>query len=322
MQTTSVNHQLVAVIGLLNEIVAAGLDRDAVCELVAQRAMKLTEASGAAVELVDGDQMVYHRACGTALPVVGMRMPVKEGLSGKCVEMQIPLSSDDTGNDPEVNVTACHRVGAKSLVCVPLFHQDKAIGVLGVISSEKRHFNDSHMGTLALLASVIGSSMANADKFSAAQHESLHDPLTGLWNRRAYDRELELEFKRAKRYEHPLTLVLIDLDNFKLLNDAEGHPAGDQALKDVAAIIRKSLRNSDKCFRIGGDEFALLLPETLSDGSGPVIERIERSVIALNKGLGMTVGLADVIEFESHTQAHNTVDERLVQAKAERKNKR
>jgi diguanylate cyclase (GGDEF)-like protein len=322
VHTTNVNHQLVAVIGLLNEIVAAGLDRDAVCELVAQRAMKLTEASGAAVELVDGNEMVYHRACGTALPVVGMRFPLEDGLSGKCVKMQIPLTSEDTETDSEVNVTACHRVGAKSLVCVPLFHQDKAIGVLGVISSEKRHFDDSHMGTLALLASVIGSSMANADKFLQAQHESLHDPLTGLWNRRAYERELELEFKRAKRYTHPLTLLLVDLDNFKRLNDAEGHPAGDQALKDVSAILRRSVRNSDKCFRIGGDEFAVLLPETATDGADNVVGRISHGVAALKKGIGVTVALADVAEYEASKEAHAAVDEKLVDAKAARKARR
>src|SRR5437667_7495488 len=162
MSTTGVQNQLVAVIGLLNEIVAAGLDRDAMCSLVAERAMTLTKASGAAIELQDGDHMVCRQACGTALPAVGVRLPKKTTLSGRCVEMQVPLNSDDTQNDPQVDAATCKRIGAASLVCVPLFHQDKAIGVLAVVSSEKNHFNDGDMGNLALLAGVIGSSIATA----------------------------------------------------------------------------------------------------------------------------------------------------------------
>jgi len=319
MSTTGVQNQLVAVIGLLNEIVAAGLDRDAVCELVAQRAMALTEASGAAIELVDGHEMLTHRACGSALSATGMRLPRKSSLSGRCVEMQIPLISDDTENDSQVDKAACQSVGAASLVCVPLFHQDKAIGVLAVVSREKKHFDDGHMGTLSLLASVVGSSMANATTFSQAQHESLHDPLTGLWNRRAYDQQLTLEFQRAKRYGHPLSLALFDLDGFKTLNDTQGHPAGDQALRDVAQVLRKCLRTVDSQFRIGGDEFAILLPETAAAGAKLVVARIQKQVTALGSGMGVTAGLVQAKGFSTHEQAHASADERLYKAKAAKK---
>ncbi len=319
MSTTGVHYQLVGVIGLLNEIVSAGLDRDAMCALVAERAMTLTKATGAAVELEDGDHMVCLKACGTAAPAVGLRLPKKSTLSGRCMEMQLPLTSDDTENDPQVDAATCKRVGAASLVCVPLFHQDKAIGVLAVVSNEKKHFNDSDMGTLALLASVIGSSMANADKFSEAQHASLHDPLTGLWNRRAYDTELELEFKRAKRYKHALSIALFDLDGFKALNDSEGHPAGDQALKEVGRVLARSLRTVDKCFRIGGDEFAILLPETAAPGAKLVIKRIQAEVIALGRGISVTAGAVEAKSFKTHEKAHAAADERLYKAKAERR---
>lgn len=322
MSTTGVQHQLVAVIGLLNEIVSAGLDRDAVCVLVAERAMTLTKASGAAIELEDGDYMVCLKACGTALPAVGLRLPKKNTLSGRCVEMQLPLSSDDTENDPQVDAATCKRVGAASLVCVPLFHEDKAIGVLAVVSSEKQHFNDGDMGTLALLAGVIGSSMANADKFFQAQHASLHDPLTGLWNRRAYDQELEIEFQRAKRYKHPLSIALFDLDGFKSLNDSQGHPAGDQALREVAQALTSCLRTVDKSFRIGGDEFAILLPDTGAVGARHVIKRIQRQVIELDRGVSVTVGAVEAKAFKSHEKAHAAADEKLYKAKAARKKPR
>lgn len=318
MSTTSAQNQLVAVIGLLNEIVAASLDREAVCALVAERAMNLTNASGAAIELAEGDEMVYLSGCGSALPAVGLRFPRSSSLSGRCVEMQIPLTSDDTENDPLVDAASQKRLGAGSVVCVPLFHQDKAVGVLEVLSSEKNHFDDSHMGTLALLAGVIGSSMANADKFSQAQHESLHDPLTGLWNRRAYDRELELEFKRAKRYKHPLSLALLDLDGFKALNDAQGHPAGDAALREVAQVVVQCLRTVDKSFRIGGDEFAILLPDTAMEGAQRVVDRIKKGVAGLGWGLSISVGLVAAESAAKYEQAHSSADKKLYEAKAAR----
>lgn len=319
MSTTSAQNQLVAVIGLLNEIVSASLDREAVCALVAERAMKLTNATGAAIELVEGDEMVYHNACGSALPAVGLRFPRNRSLSGRCVDMQIPLTSDDTENDPQVDPESQKVLAARSVVCVPLFHQDKAVGVLEVLSSEKKHFDDSHMGTLALLAGVIGSSMANADKFSQAQHESMHDPLTGLWNRRAYDRELQLEFKRAKRYGHPLSLALFDLDGFKTLNDTQGHPAGDRALREVAGVLGKCLRTVDKSFRIGGDEFAILLPDTPDDGAQHVVERIQDGVNRLGEGMSVTAGKVEAHSFTDPEQAHAAADKGLYQAKRRRK---
>ena len=321
MSTTGIHHQLVAVIGLLNEIVSAGLDRDAMCALVAERAMTLTKATGAAIELEDGEYMVCQQACGSALPAVGLRLPKKNTLSGRCVEMQVPLTSDDTENDPQVDKAVCKRVGAASLVCVPLFHVDKAIGVLAVVSSEKQHFNDGDMGTLALLAGVIGSSMANADKFKQAQHESLHDPLTGLWNRRAYDQELETEFKRAKRYKHPLSIALFDLDGFKALNDSQGHPAGDQALREVAQALGRCLRTVDKSFRIGGDEFAILLPDTAAAGAKLVIKRIQQQVVELGRGISVTAGAVEAKAFKTHEKAHAKADENLYKAKAARKKK-
>lgn len=283
--------------------------------------MTLTKSTGAAVELEEGDHMVCLRACGTAAPAEGMQLPKKTSLSGRCVEMQVPLTSDDTANDPQVDAATCKRVGAASLVCVPLFHQDKAIGVLAVVSNEKKHFNDSDMGTLALLAGVIGSSMANADKFSQAQHASLHDPLTGLWNRRAYDTELELEFKRSKRYQHALSIGLFDLDGFKALNDSLGHPAGDQALREVAQVLTRCVRTVDKSFRIGGDEFAILLPETGTSGAKLVIKRIQDEVKALGRGISVTSGTVEAKVFKTHEKAHAAADEKLYKAKAARKNK-
>jgi diguanylate cyclase (GGDEF)-like protein len=91
---------------------------------------------------------------------------------------------------------------------------------------------------------------------------SLTDPLTGLANRRRFDQKLANELARARRYQRPLALIAIDLDHFKLVNDQHGHPAGDEVLRQVAAALRQASRETDLPARVGGEEFALILPET------------------------------------------------------------
>src|SRR5436190_17014799 len=88
------------------------------------------------------------------------------------------------------------------------------------------------------------------------------DPLTGLYNRRLFGESFEKELNRARRYTQPLSLVILDLHRFKEVNDRHGHPRGDEVLRATAATLKKALRTSDSAFRIGGDEFALLLPQT------------------------------------------------------------
>ncbi|MGC1620661.1 MAG: GGDEF domain-containing protein [Candidatus Acidiferrum sp.] len=100
------------------------------------------------------------------------------------------------------------------------------------------------------------------DELKKLQLNAVTDPLTGLYNRRLFGESFEKELNRARRYGSPLGLVMLDLHRFKEVNDKHGHPRGDEVLREVAATLKKALRTSDSAFRIGGDEFALLLPQT------------------------------------------------------------
>src|SRR5258707_7961939 len=100
------------------------------------------------------------------------------------------------------------------------------------------------------------------------------DPLGKLWNRRLFTETFDKEVNRARRYTHPLSLVILDLHRFKEVNDKYGHPRGDEVLQAAAATLKKTLRSSDSAFRIGGDEFALLLPQTDSAQASSLSRRI------------------------------------------------
>jgi diguanylate cyclase (GGDEF)-like protein len=109
---------------------------------------------------------------------------------------------------------------------------------------------------------------------SDLRSEALTDPLTGLANRRALDRDLRRELARSERYGHSFSLVLIDLDGLKLINDHYGHTAGDHVLQRLATALAESSRAGDGAYRIGGDEFALVLPETPADQVDCLLERL------------------------------------------------
>jgi diguanylate cyclase (GGDEF)-like protein len=123
-----------------------------------------------------------------------------------------------------------------------------------------------------------------------------HDPLTRLLNRRAFTRRLEVETARSGRYHRPFALVACDLDGFKALNDRHGHLAGDAALERIGGLLGEVLRVTDAAFRIGGDEFAMVLPETDEAEVRAVIDRVATGLVdpddPLFENLGASFGVA------------------------------
>jgi diguanylate cyclase (GGDEF)-like protein len=163
--------------------------------------------------------------------------------------------------------------------------------------------------------------VAIALRLDNLRYDSLHDPLTSLYNRRSFDDQLLQAVSRARRYEAPFTLVAIDLDLFKAVNDQYGHAGGDDVLRAVGSAMRQALRQSDVAARTGGDEFALILPGGDAGVVPPLIERLREGVRALDRDLPVdfSVGIAscpaDVDTVESLTKL---ADERLYEDKARR----
>jgi diguanylate cyclase (GGDEF)-like protein len=304
-----------AIIQTQTEIAASDLDLDAVMELIASRGQELTGASAGVIEIADGDEMTYRTATGEASPFLGVRLKMDSSLSGLCVREGRVLRSDDTATDSRVDAEACRRVNARSMLCVPLVHRDETVGVLKVYSSSPSNFGDADVETLELLSELVAAHMSHASLFAAEVHGSRHDALTGLFNRRAYEERLPVEIARASRYAWPLSLCLLDLDGFKAINDTLGHPAGDKALQQVAALIDES-RLADDGFRIGGDEFAILMPKTCREDAELAAVRLVKSIreIGMSDGtLGASFGVAEgAID---PVVLHAMADERLLAAK-------
>ena len=162
----------------------------------------------------------------------------------------------------------------------------------------------------------------NAEEVKALQHLAATDPLTGLANRRGGEKHIANEISRAKRERRPLSCILLDIDRFKQVNDTFGHQAGDQLLRDISNLLRRTVRAYDILVRWGGEEFLLVLPGVDLDVARVLAERVRAAVEALDThGIGPVTISAGVARFENDydfAATLKTADRRLYQAKATR----
>ncbi|MDQ4107148.1 MAG: PAS domain S-box protein, partial [Actinomycetota bacterium] len=157
------------VISTQQEIATAELDYETVMRLIAERSQRLTGADGAVIELVEDEDLVYHSGSETSLEHVGLRLKVSASVSGLCVRRGEPLLSEDTERDPRVDREACRRTGARSLIVVPLYHDQETVGGLKVVSGKARAFDSRDVHTLQLMAGLIAAAMSHAAEFEAKQ---------------------------------------------------------------------------------------------------------------------------------------------------------
>lgn len=165
--------------------------------------------------------------------------------------------------------------------------------------------------------------------YSHTRHLSLVDPLTGLYNRRHLDSNLEREFMRAKRYDSDLSLAVIDIDFFKKINDTYGHICGDYVLKEAAYLILESFRKTDLVFRYGGEEFVVLLTETSLESAQIPLERLRKSIENYpfkfkdeNLKITVSIGAAGVSEdINSGSELLDLADKSLYTAKESGRNR-
>jgi diguanylate cyclase (GGDEF)-like protein len=167
---------------------------------------------------------------------------------------------------------------ARSALVVPLFVSNKVAGSLQLISSREGAFTSEDAQLLWVLSLVAESLLTRDYANDGLIRLAFTDYLTGLKTRGYFEQQLELEIKRSERKKSQFSLLMIDIDFFKSLNDRYGHHAGDQVLRDVASILMKDMREVDTVARYGGEEFVIILPETSGAGARYVAERVRRAV--------------------------------------------
>jgi diguanylate cyclase (GGDEF)-like protein len=256
-------------------IALAESDRGGLMTSASEGALALTGADAACIELLEDDEVVCAAAAGTAVRSLGLRLKADDTITGECFRSRQTLICSDSESDSHAHREACRIVGARSLILVPLLNGAETKGVLIVWSAAPEAFRRHESQLLALLANIVAAALVRAELIERLGSQAVTDELTGLPNRRAWYQQLDLAMARARRSGQPLSLLVLDLDSFKQINDRHGHAAGDRQLQSVSGRWISALRGTDLLGRVGGDEFAVILELTGEDGADEVIARLD-----------------------------------------------
>lgn len=208
-----------------------------------------------------------------------------EGVTGFALANRSPVnqlhpSLDFVDINPEAGIKY------RSMASLPLFKDDVLLGALSVYSTELDQYTDDHMRLLETVTRLASDALANAMQHAEAESNALTDPLTGLPNARYLSLRFEEEAARARRTDRAFQVVMLDLDEFKNVNDTYGHKAGDRMLREVAQLIGGQLREYDFLARYGGDEFVALVQEVVGSQVEELCARIETAVSKFSLSLG------------------------------------
>ena len=210
--------------------------------------------------------------------------------------------------------------GGRSDLALPLMVGDKVIGVLNLESKKVGAFSREDIRNLTPLAAGVGLMLASMQIKQLLREQALLDGLTGAHNRHAMGGIVAEELERARRHGHDVSFVMLDIDEFKSINDRLGHAEGDRVLETLVAVLRKSLRTIDKVIRYGGDEFLLVLPETSQRETELTLERlrasIEAQVLTAMGAVHCSAGIATVRGDPKEGDLVQLADKRMYQAKA------
>jgi diguanylate cyclase (GGDEF)-like protein/PAS domain S-box-containing protein len=167
-------------------------------------------------------------------------------------------------------------------VCVPMMAHGEAVGLLSLVTEAAGPLEDAKQRLATTVAEHIALALANLKLRETLRRQSIRDPLTTLFNRRYMEESLAREMRRASRGRHPVGIIMLDLDHFKAFNDAFGHEVGDRLLREVGAVLQRSIRGEDIACRYGGEEFILILPEASLIDAAQRAEQLRESIRTIN----------------------------------------
>jgi diguanylate cyclase (GGDEF)-like protein/putative nucleotidyltransferase with HDIG domain len=200
-----------------------------------------------------------------------------EGVTGFALANRHPINRIDPGLD-FTDVELAPGSHYRSMAALPLVKDDRLLGALSIYSMEMGNYTDDHMRLLDTVARLASDALANAVQHAEAETHALTDPLTGLPNARCMYMRFEQEASRARRTGRPFQVIMLDLDDFKQVNDTFGHKVGDQMLREVARLLHSQLRDYDFLARYAGDEFVAIVQELVGDQVEELRQRIEETI--------------------------------------------
>lgn len=262
--------------------VVSTLDLDTLLQAIMVSAMQYAETPAGSVALYDARNkelsLHVHRGLSSEFIQVERWNVTPGGLTEQILNSGETIIVSDTHNSPFFHNPLAIKEGIRSLICVPLVFQDEIVGILYLDDFVPRNFDRNRLELLAILASFAALAIHNARLHNKTKLMAITDYLTGLHNHRYFQQIFNQELGRARRYQKVMSLVILDVDNFKSFNDRFGHAIGDKVLIAIGDIITRSLRKVDFAFRYGGEEFVVILPETSLEHAVLTAERLRERI--------------------------------------------
>jgi diguanylate cyclase (GGDEF)-like protein/PAS domain S-box-containing protein len=251
------------------------LDLDHVLDRILINLKKVLNYDSASIFLLEGDQL--RIVAGSGFPndekVVGQTFPADNALFRQALSTSRPIILADAASDNRFHQWIIAET-IHGWLGVPLHLRGRAIGFLTIDSHQENAYTEAEATLAQAFAHEATIALENARLFKELQSLATTDPLTEVWNRRHFFHLAKLEFQRARRYQQPLSVILFDIDSFKIVNDTYGHAAGDQVLRQIAKICKDNFRQVDLFGRYGGEEFMALLPNTPIESARQAAERL------------------------------------------------
>lgn len=279
-----------------------------------------------AVLLKEGERLVLRAHQGKLTPrlQLGEELPGGAGLCGRALTTgKVVMENDVT----QVAGYIAGFVETRSEICLPLVSFGQPVGLLTVESARPNAFESGDVGPLESVADICAAAIQNARNFEQVRQMAFVDGLTGIFNRRYFEKRIAEELDRVVRYKAGMAVVMFDIDQFKKLNDEFGHLLGDEVLRQVTALLQQHLRKADTLCRYGGEEFAVLLPATTGENAMLVADKLRRMVgkhhfPGVPRPVTISGGIADFPEHgRTRDELVGAADEALYAAKQAGRNR-
>jgi two-component system cell cycle response regulator len=273
-------------------IIISSLDIQRMLYSLVEELKKAADINWAAITRIEGNNIHYLAvwANNSSIHKVEDRQPVKGTAYERLVAEGTTIVQPDLVQESRfANDKRYIEQGARSIAYFPLQSGNRITGCIILASRKTDTYGPEFIGIIERLSPLIATQMENIYLYNEAVQMARVDELTGLHNRRALNEMISSEIKRCSRYGGVFSLIILDIDTLKPVNDTYGHLVGDEYIRQVGSIIQKAVRSTDRAFRHGGDEFSILLPETTADDATRVAERVRQQIASATSKTGTLI---------------------------------
>ena len=276
----------------------SSLDLDSILQTIMEKMAEYFRPDTWSLLMVDEqkNELYFAIAVGSAAEALkNVRLKVGEGIAGHVAKYGEKLVVPDVSADKRFakRIDKVTQWETQSIICIPLRAKLRVLGVIQLVNVDMAHFGHEEQFFLQALCDYAAIAIENARSVEKIQELTITDDCTGLYNARHLYKTLETEVYRSARFGYEFSVIFIDLDHFKQVNDTHGHLVGSKLLAEIGYLIKAQLRLIDFAFRYGGDEFVVLLPQTPKDAALVVARRLRDSLRSSNfckdEGLNLNV---------------------------------